>query len=122
MRDYEMMIVLDPNLDEGQTETQMGRVEALVTQRGGEVQNTDVWGRRRLAYHIGRYRDGFYVLYRLQMPAEAAAEIEHNLILMESVIRYLIVRADDLPFAPSAPAAAPASVPASTPAPDPVTA
>jgi small subunit ribosomal protein S6 len=118
VRDYEMMIVLDPNLDEGQTETQTGRVEALVTQRGGTIQNTDVWGRRRLAYHIGRFRDGFYVLYRLQMPPEAAAEIEHGLTLMESVIRYLIVRAEDLPFAPAAPATAPAVVSAPVTVPD----
>ena len=71
VRDYELMIVLDPNLDEAAIETMNTRVQTLVTQRGGTVENVDAWGRKRLAYPIGRFRDGFYILSRLQLPPTA---------------------------------------------------
>ena len=103
MRDYELMVVLDPNLDDAAIDAMNTRIQTLATQRGGSIENVDVWGRRRLAYPIGRYRDGVYILYRMQLPPNAAAEIERALKLTESVIRHLLVRADTL-----APAAAPA--------------
>src|SRR5438132_1034216 len=100
------MVVLDPNLDEAATEALNTRIQSLVTQRGGSVEGTDNWGRKRLAYPIGRYRDGVYLLYRLQLPPNAAAEIEPALKLTESVIRHLLVRSEGLTPAPAAAAAA----------------
>ena len=102
MRDYELMVVLDPNLDEAAIEALNTRVQALATQRNGSVENVDVWGRKRLAYPIGRFRDGFYILLKLQLPPTAAVEIERALKLNESVIRHLLVRSEGL----AAPAAA----------------
>lgn len=104
MRDYELMVVLDPNLDEAAIDALNARIQTMSTQRGGTIENVDVWGRRRLAYPIGRYRDGVYILYRMQLPPNAAAEIERALKLTESVIRHLLVRAEGL--APAAAAAA----------------
>src|SRR5437588_3325855 len=98
------MVVLDPNLDEAAIDTLNTRVQTLVTQRGGTVENVDTWGRKRLAYPIGRFRDGFYILSRLQLPPTAAVEIERALKLNESVIRHLLVRSDGL-AAPAMPAA-----------------
>ena len=106
MRDYELMVVLDPNLDESALEAMTNRIDSLITQRGGTVsEHVDGWGRRRLAYPIGRYRDGFYVLTRLQLPPNAAVEIERALKLNESVIRHLLVRSEGLVPAAAAPAA-----------------
>jgi len=99
------MVVLDPNLDDAAIETLNTRIQGMVTQRGGTIENVDSWGRKRLAYPIGRYRDGVYVLSRFQMPPNAAAEIDRALKLTESVIRHLLVRAEGLSPAP-APAAA----------------
>jgi small subunit ribosomal protein S6 len=96
VRDYELMVVLDPNLDEAGIEALNARILSLVTQRGGTIENVDTWGRRRLAYPIGRNRDGFYILNRLQLPPNAAVEIEHALKLTESVIRHLLVRSEGL--------------------------
>lgn len=96
MRDYELMVVLDPNLDDAAIDALNTRIQTLSTQRGGTIDNVDTWGRRRLAYPIGRYRDGVYILYRLQLPPNAAAEIERALKLTESVIRHLLVRAEGL--------------------------
>lgn len=101
------MVVLDPNLEESAIEALNGRIQTLVTQRGGTVQSVDSWGRRRLAYPIGRFRDGVYILTRMQLPPNTAAEIDRALNLTESVIRHRLFRADDLPAAGSqAPAAA----------------
>jgi small subunit ribosomal protein S6 len=96
VRDYELMVVLDPNLDEPAIEAMSARIQTLVTQRGGTVDNIDTWGRKRLAYPIGRLRDGFYILHRLQLPPTAATEIERALKLTESVIRHLLVRSEGL--------------------------
>src|SRR6266705_3106858 len=65
------MVVLDPNLDETAIEAMNSRIQSLVTQRGGTVEQVDTWGRKRLAYPIGRFRDGFYILSRLQLPPPA---------------------------------------------------
>jgi small subunit ribosomal protein S6 len=105
VRDYELMVVLDPNLDEAAIEAMNSRIQGLVTQRGGTVDSVDTWGRKRLAYPIGRFRDGFYILNRLQLPPTAATEIERALKLTESVIRHLLVRSEGLSAA-AAPAAA----------------
>jgi small subunit ribosomal protein S6 len=105
VRDYELMVVLDPNLDETALEAMNTRIQSLITQRGGTSENVDGWGRRRLAYPIGRFRDGIYVLSRLQLPPNAAVEIERALKLNESVIRHLLVRAEGLQPAPAAAAA-----------------
>jgi small subunit ribosomal protein S6 len=90
------MVVLDPNLDEPAIEALNTRIQTLVTSRGGTVENVDTWGRKRLAYPIGRFRDGFYILNRLQLPPTAAVEIERALKLTESVIRHLLVRSEGL--------------------------
>jgi small subunit ribosomal protein S6 len=102
------MVVLDPNLDEAAIEALMARIHGLVTQRGGTVGEVDTWGRKRLAYPIGRYRDGFYVLNHVQLPPTAAVEIERALKLNEQVIRHLLVRAEGLASAATQPPAEPA--------------
>jgi small subunit ribosomal protein S6 len=95
VREYELMIVLDPNLDEATVATAKNRVESVISQRG-VIKSVDDWGRRRLAYPIGRHRDGTYVLVRFQAKAEAAQDVERALKLMESVVRHLVVRVDQV--------------------------
>jgi small subunit ribosomal protein S6 len=98
------MVVLDPNLEEAAVEALNTRIQTLVTQRGGTVESVEPWGRKRLAYPIGRHRDGVYILTRLQLPPTAADDIKRTLKLSESVIRHLLIRAEGLTHA--APAAA----------------
>src|SRR5215216_8188760 len=99
------MVVLDPNLDDTAVDALNTRVANMVTQRGGTIDTVDNWGRKRLAYPVGRYRDGVYILTRMQLPPTAAVEIERALKLTESVIRHLLVRAEGLTAARSATAA-----------------
>ena len=102
------MVVLDPNLDESAIEALNTRIQGMITQRGGSIDNVESWGRKRLAYPIGRYRDGVYILSRFQLPPNAAGEIERALKLTESVIRHLLVRAEELPATATPTPAAPA--------------
>ena len=101
MREYELMVVLDPNQDDTAIEALNARISSLVTQRGGTIDNVDNWGRKRLAYPVGRYRDGVYVLTRMHLPPNAAVEIERALKLTETVIRHLLVRAEGLTTTPA---------------------
>jgi len=100
------MVVLDPNLDDAAIEALNTRIQSMVTQRGGTIETVEAWGRRRLAYPIGRNRDGVYIVSRFSMPPNGAAEVERALKLTESVIRHLLVRAEGLPASASTPAAA----------------
>lgn len=92
MREYELMCVLDPELDEAALEAQTERLKTLISGRGGEVLSVEPWGRRRLAYPIKNFRDGFYTVTRFTMPPEEADALDRNLRLTESVIRHLVVR------------------------------
>jgi small subunit ribosomal protein S6 len=99
------MVVLDPGMDDTAVEALNTRIANMVSQRGGTIDSVDNWGRKRLAYPIGRYRDGVYILTRMQLPPTAAVEIERALKLTESVIRHLLVRAEGLAPTPAAAAA-----------------
>lgn len=95
MRDYELMCVYNPDLDDAGHETQSERVKTLITSRGGEVVSIEPWGRRRLAYPIKGFRDGIYSVTRFKMAPEQTEALERGLRLTESVIRHLIVRPDE---------------------------
>ena len=92
MRDYELMCVLDPELDEAGLEAQNERLKTLIGARNGDEVNVEPWGRRRLAYSIKGFRDGLYVLTRFKMPPTEADALDRNLRLTESVIRHLLIR------------------------------
>jgi small subunit ribosomal protein S6 len=95
MRDYELMVVLTPELDDEGVTTTTERVTSLVTARGGEVVEVQPWGRRRLAYPIRNLRDGFYAVAKLKLSPDAAEPLDRSLKLTDPVIRHLLVRLDE---------------------------
>lgn len=98
-RDYEMMIVVTPTVTEEGLPAAIERVSGYITSQGGTVSSTineNPWGRRRLAYQINDHRDAFYVLYRFIARPEMIVEIEREIKLDETIIRYLVVRYDEL--------------------------
>lgn len=95
LRDYEMMFILNPMLDEETTKAAMDRVSTLVTSNGGEVSKMDPWGKRRLAYPIKHFRDGQYVLMQFKMDPAAVVQFERSLQITDDVLRDLIVRLDE---------------------------
>jgi len=92
MRDYELMVVLSPELDEDGVATATDRVKTLVTSRGGEVVDVQAWGRRRLAYPIQKHRDGIYAVAKLKLTPDGTEPLDRGLRLSEAVLRHLLVR------------------------------
>jgi small subunit ribosomal protein S6 len=94
LREYELMCVLNPELDEAGIEAQNERLKTLIANRGGEVVNFEPWGKRRLAYPVQGFGDGVYFVTRFKMQPEETEALDRSLRLTESVIRHLIVRPD----------------------------
>lgn len=91
---YELMFIADPDLDESGLKKLTEQYLALVTNDGGSVDNTDYWGRRKLAYEINDYTEGNYVVVTYKAEPATSAELDRVLNLNESVIRTKILRKD----------------------------
>jgi small subunit ribosomal protein S6 len=94
MRDYEVVIIIQPDLDETATNAVVERVNNWITEANGQVVKTETWGKRRLAYEIRKQREGYYVLLYSQMDPAAVSELERNLQFLEPVLRFMITTND----------------------------
>lgn len=94
-RKYELVYIVSPDATEEQVAELHGQVEAVVQRMGGQLEKTENWGRRKLAYEIGRYKEGNYVLDVIIGSGELMKEIERRLKVYDTVIRQLIVRVDE---------------------------
>lgn len=92
MRDYEMVMVVSPEQGEEGFAAALDRVTQLIQEKGGEVRSVDRWGKRRLAYPIKRFNEGFYAVMQFGLDPEAVRALEGSLELAEEIIRYLVVR------------------------------
>jgi small subunit ribosomal protein S6 len=90
LRDYELMYVVRPDLDEDGLRTAQEAVQGLVEGQGGEVLNTTPWGKRRLAYEIAGLRDGHYVIVEFRGDGAKVKELERALRINDQVIRHMI--------------------------------
>ncbi|MBD9266084.1 MAG: 30S ribosomal protein S6 [Bifidobacterium bifidum] len=91
---YELMFIADPELDERGLKKLTEQYLELVTKEGGSVENTDIWGRRKLAYEIDGKTEGNYVVVNYTTTPEVSAELDRVLNLNESVVRTKILRKD----------------------------
>jgi small subunit ribosomal protein S6 len=91
-RDYELAIILSPEVNEEETRSFLKRLEQIVTNYEGQLVRTTQWGRRRLAYPIQHHRDGCYVFLDLILTPEAVAELERTLRVAEFVLRHMMRR------------------------------
>ena len=94
-REYELVYIVAPTATDEDVEALQTQVAELVTEFGGTVENTDVWGRRKLAYEIGRFTEGIYVVQLLEGPGEMISELGRRLRVRDQVLRHLIVRVDE---------------------------
>ncbi len=94
LREYELVYIIQPELDESGILSLNERVAQLVGEHGGEMLSTEMWGRRTLAYPIRKNFEGHYVLQRFNMLPDGTVEVERYLRLNEDVLRYLIFRKD----------------------------
>jgi len=93
MNRYEMIYIIDTDLEEAARKELIEKVSALIENNGGEIEKVDeTWGKRRLAYAIDYKTEGWYVLVTFKAPAELPRELERNLQINESVLRYLVVK------------------------------
>ena len=94
MRAYELMVILDPNLEERTVQPSLDTYLNVVRNDGGSVDNVEVWGRRRLAYEIDKNAEGIYAVVNLQAEPATVKELDRQLTLNESVLRTKVLRPD----------------------------
>lgn len=94
VRDYELLYVLSPEMIDARLQPAMEKVAGLATRLGAEIKETHQtapWGKRRLAYPIGKFQDGFYVLLNISLDPTKAEELERDLRFNEDVLRHMLV-------------------------------
>jgi small subunit ribosomal protein S6 len=94
MRAYEVMVILDPDLEERTVAPSLDTYLNVVRKDGGNVEKVDVWGRRRLAYEIDKNTEGIYAVVELQAEPATVKELDRQLSLNESVLRTKVIRPD----------------------------
>ena len=94
MREYELMVILDPSIDERTVAPTMEKYLEQVTANGGSVEKVDIWGKRRLAYDILKRSEGIYVVINMTTTPEIALEINRLMTLNESILRTKLLRPD----------------------------
>lgn len=92
MRKYELMIILDPDLEERTIQPSLDKFLSVVTKDGGSVQSVDLWGRRRLSYEIKKKAEGIYAVVKMSAESATARELDRQLGLNESVLRTKLLR------------------------------
>ena len=90
MRNYELMCIIQPDLDETAFNGVVDKVKGWISDSGGSVDKAEVWGRRKLAYVIEKHREGQYVLLNVTMDPAATSDLERNLRLQEPVMRHML--------------------------------
>ncbi|WP_096186073.1 30S ribosomal protein S6 [Evansella halocellulosilytica] len=95
MRKYEIMYIVRPNLEEAATKEVVERFNKVLTDNGAEVENVEEKGKRRLAYEINDFTEGYYVLLNVNANSEAIDEFNRLTKINENVLRTLVVRDDE---------------------------
>lgn len=93
-RHYEVMVILDPEVEERTVAPSLDQFLTVVKKSGGSVEKVDVWGRRKLAYEINKKSEGIYAVLDLTAEPEAVKELDRQLGLQESVLRTKVIRPD----------------------------
>src|SRR3954451_2025856 len=92
MHQYELMVILDPEIDERTVAPSLDKFLNVVRNDGGTIDNVDIWGRRRLAYEIDKNAEGIYAVATLQAEPATVKELDRQLTLNESVLRTKVIR------------------------------
>ena len=92
---YELMVILQPEIDERQVGAQLDKFLKVITADGGSIDKVDIWGRRRLAYEIQKKAEGIYAVVDFTASAAATQELDRQLNLSELVMRTKVLRAEE---------------------------
>ncbi|MFO7996215.1 MAG: 30S ribosomal protein S6 [Dehalococcoidia bacterium] len=94
MRDYELVAIVSPELDEEGVSEIIDRVTQSINDRGGEVEEVKKWGKRKLAYPISKFMEADYVLARFKLMPKSVKELEADIGAAGNILRYLVVKVD----------------------------
>lgn len=92
MNIYENIVILNASLGDEEIETASGKIKDLITNSGGEILNTEVWGRRKLAYEIKKQKKGFYLLLVFKSPSTAIKKLENYYKVFDPVVKYMVIK------------------------------
>ena len=95
MRNYELTVIIDPEIAEEDVPQAVEKLTAIITKSGGSVNEVNRWGRRKLAYPIEHRGEGNYVMMKLEIEPDKVSEFEDSLNFAEEYLRHLLVRLDD---------------------------
>ena len=90
MREYELIFIIHPDLDENATNEVVDRVKSWITEADGTIKKDDPWGKRKLAYPIRKQNEGQYFFFLVEMATDFVTELERNLRFQEPIMRFLI--------------------------------
>jgi len=91
VRQYEVIFIVHPDLDDDALNEVIDRVSSWISDEDGEITNTELWGKRKLAYPIRKQPEGIYVVMQTKMTMTADSQLERNLSYLEPVMRYSII-------------------------------
>ncbi|KRQ85965.1 30S ribosomal protein S6 [Caloramator mitchellensis] len=94
MKRYETLFVIAPNLTEEEVKSTVEKVKGVIENGGGVIDNVDEWGKRRLAYEINDFNEGFYVLINFTSNPELPKELDRVLKISDNVIRHIVIKLD----------------------------
>ena len=95
MRKYETIFILDPDLEEEQTQSAIEKVKGIISQNNGEILKVEDWGKRKLAYQVKKKAKGHYILIHFMGSPTLISELERNYRVMDAVIKFQSVRLDE---------------------------
>ena len=95
MRDYELVLIINPEIGDEALDALVDSVSQFVTGKGGTVSSVERWGKRKLAYPIDHFLEGNYVLNKFRLKPALGRELKANLQISEGVLRHLLIRLND---------------------------
>ena len=95
MRDYELVIIVTPDIDETATAEVVEKVKSWITEAEGSIESFEEWGRQKLAYLVRNNKEGQYYLFNFKLEPTAVVNLERNFRLQESILRFLIISRED---------------------------
>jgi len=95
MRNYELMILLDPNLQDEDISALVKEIQQTITKNQGKIGKVNQWGKRKLAYEIKKYQEAFYVVLNFELEPENITNIEKSIKFEEKIIRYIIILGEE---------------------------
>ncbi|PLS15777.1 30S ribosomal protein S6 [Bacillus sp. M6-12] len=95
MRKYEVMYIIRPNIEEDAKKALVERFNTILSDNGAEVNDSKEWGKRRLAYEINDFRDGYYMLLKINAEAAAVQEFDRLAKINEDIIRHIVIKEEE---------------------------